>query len=113
MRAVTETTPFEALDECHRQIMAHLEDLTELARRIEANGVDAAAQQQAGAIEAFSPGTSREHHAQEEKTVFPPLLATGDPAAHGGRAHPAAGSRLDRGKLDRARAPAERDCLRQ
>ena len=80
MPAVAETTPFEALDECHRQIMAHLEDLTELARHIEANGVDAAAQQQAGVIEAFYSSTSREHHAQEEKTVFPALLAMGDPA---------------------------------
>jgi hemerythrin-like domain-containing protein len=80
MPAVAETTPFEALDECHRQIMAHLEDLTELARRIEAKGVDAVAQQQAGAIEAFYSSTSREHHAQEEKTIFPALLAMGDPA---------------------------------
>jgi hemerythrin-like domain-containing protein len=80
MRVVTEPTPFEALDECHRQIMAHLADLTDLARQIEAKGVDAAAQQQAGAIEVFFSSTSRDHHAQEEKSVFPPLLAMGDPA---------------------------------
>jgi hemerythrin-like domain-containing protein len=80
MRAVTESIPFEALDECHRQIMSHLADLTYLARQIEAKGVDAAAQRQAGVIEAFFSGTSREHHVQEEKSVFPPLLAIGDPA---------------------------------
>jgi hemerythrin-like domain-containing protein len=80
MRAVTESIPFEALDECHRQIMSHLADLTNLARQIEAKGVDAVAQQQAGAIEAFFSSTSREHHAQEEKSVFPPLLACADPA---------------------------------
>jgi hemerythrin-like domain-containing protein len=80
MRAVTESIPFEALDECHRQIMSHLADLTNLARQIEAKGVDAVAQQQAGAIEAFFSSTSREHHAQEEKSVFPPLLASADPA---------------------------------
>lgn len=80
MRAVTESIPFEALDECHRRIMANLADLTDLARHIEAKGVDAAAQQQAGAIEAFFSSTSREHHAVEEKSVFPPLLAIGDPA---------------------------------
>jgi hemerythrin-like domain-containing protein len=80
MPVVAETAPFEALDECHRQIMAHLEDLTELARHIEAKGVDAHAQRQAGAIETFYSSTSREHHAQEEKTVFPALLALGDPA---------------------------------
>ena len=81
MRVVTEpTTPFEALDECHRQILAHLEDLVELARRIETEGVDAGVQQHAGVIEAFFSGTSRQHHEQEEKTVFPPLLASSDPA---------------------------------
>lgn len=77
---VSETIPFVALDECHRRIMAHLADLTDLARRIETQGVDAAAQQQAGAIEAFFSSTSREHHQEEEKSVFPPLLAIGDPA---------------------------------
>ncbi|HXE49518.1 MAG TPA: hemerythrin domain-containing protein [Ramlibacter sp.] len=80
MRVVTEPTPFEALDACHREILAHLKDLAELVRQIEAKGVDAAAQRQAGVIEAFFSGTSRQHHEQEEKTVFPPLLASGDPA---------------------------------
>lgn len=80
MRVVTEANPSEALDACHRQILAHLEALTELARQIETKGVDAGVQQQAGVIETFFSGTSREHHAQEEKTVFPPLLASGDPA---------------------------------
>jgi len=80
MRAVTESIPFEALDECHRQIMSHLADLANLARQIEAKGVDAAAQHQAGVIEAFFSRTSREHHAQEEKSVFAPLLALGDSA---------------------------------
>ena len=62
MRPVTEPTPFEALDACHRQILAQLKDLTELARQIESKGVDAAAQHQAGIIEAFFSGTSRQHH---------------------------------------------------
>lgn len=80
MPAAAEATPFEALDECHRQITAHLEALTALARRIEAKGVDEAAQQQAGAIEAFYSSTGQEHHAQEERAVFPALLASGDAA---------------------------------
>ena len=80
MRVVTEPTPFEALDACHRQMLAHLATLAELARQIETKGVDAAAQRQAGEIEAFFSGASREHHEQEERTVFPPLLANGDPA---------------------------------
>ena len=35
-------------------------------------------QAQAAAVEAFFSGTSRQHHADEEATVFPPLLASTD-----------------------------------
>ncbi len=66
---------FVAMDTCHQQILAHLTLLTALAARVQADGVDALAQQQAGAIEAFFSGTSRQHHMDEEKDVFPPLLA--------------------------------------
>jgi iron-sulfur cluster repair protein YtfE (RIC family) len=71
-------TGFEALDACHQQILEHLKRLTALAQHIERVGVDAFAQQQAGSVEAFFSGTSRQHHAQEETSVFPPLLAGGD-----------------------------------
>lgn len=80
MRVVTEPAPFEALDACHRQILTHLQALSKLAQRIETTGVDADVQHQAGAIETFFSGTSRDHHLQEEKSVFPALLASGDPA---------------------------------
>ncbi len=74
------TTPklvgFEALDACHQQIQQHLAALAALARHIESVGADAAAQRQAGAIEAFFTGTSRQHHAEEEKNVFPLLLGS-------------------------------------
>jgi hemerythrin-like domain-containing protein len=66
---------FEALDACHQQIMEHLTKLTALALYIEESGIDDAAQRQAGAIEAFFSGTSRQHHMEEEKSVFPQLLA--------------------------------------
>jgi hemerythrin-like domain-containing protein len=75
---ITEPIPFQTFDECHRQILAHLAELTDLAQHIEAKGVDAVAQRQAGRIEAFFSSTSREHHAQEEKIVFPPLLSAGE-----------------------------------
>ena len=78
MSAVPEPTSFEALDACHQQILVHLAMLAELAKHMEAVGVDAKARQQAGAIESFFSGTSRQHHAEEEKTVFPPLLASGN-----------------------------------
>jgi hemerythrin-like domain-containing protein len=78
MNAVPEPASFEALDACHQQIQAHLAMLSALAQHIEATGVDAQARQQAGAIESFFSGTSRQHHLEEEKTVFPPLLASGN-----------------------------------
>lgn len=70
---------FEALDACHQRIQAHLTELAALAQRIDASGVDPSAQQQAGEIEAFFSNTSRQHHAEEEKTLFPALLASGRP----------------------------------
>lgn len=66
---------FEALDVCHQQILEHLTLLTALALHIEAQGIDAAAQQQAAAIEVFFSSTARQHHLDEEKTAFAPLLA--------------------------------------
>ena len=78
MSTVPEPVNFEALDACHRQIHAHLTELAALARHIETLGVDAKIQQQAASIEAFFSGTSRQHHADEEKNVFPPLLASGN-----------------------------------
>lgn len=78
MSASSEPLGFETLDACHQQIHAHLNELAALARHIEVAGVDAKAQQQAGAIEIFFSDTSRQHHAEEEKNVFPVLLASGD-----------------------------------
>lgn len=78
MSASSEPLGFETLDACHQQIHTHLNELAALARHIEVAGVDAKAQQQAGAIETFFSETSRQHHAEEEKHVFPVLLASGD-----------------------------------
>lgn len=78
MKAGPDPINFEALDACHQQIHEHLTGLAALAQHIEAQGMDAKAQQQAGTIEAFFSGTSRQHHADEEKSVFPPLLASGN-----------------------------------
>ena len=72
------TIGFEALDACHQQIIENLKQLTALAAQVAVAGVDAAAQQQAAAIEAFFSGTSRQHHLDEEKRVFAPLLAGGE-----------------------------------
>jgi hemerythrin-like domain-containing protein len=77
MRTVTPSVSFEALDACHQQILTHLEQLAELVRHVDSAGVDAKARQLAGSVETFFSGTSREHHAEEERTVFLPLLASG------------------------------------
>ncbi len=47
---------------------------------LSAAGVDAHAQQEARAIEAFFSETSQKHHLDEEAKVFPALLASGDEA---------------------------------
>ena len=75
--AANESVNFQALEDCHQQIMLHLNRLAALITHIEEQGVDQNARHEAGAIEAFFSGTSRSHHAEEEKSVFPPLLISG------------------------------------
>jgi hemerythrin-like domain-containing protein len=65
---------FKALDACHRDIAAHLDRLATLFEHLSAEGVDAHAQQEARAIEAFFSETSQQHHVDEA------LLASGDEA---------------------------------
>ena len=69
---------FEALDACHRDIARHLAALSALARHIDTDGIDDKARQQAATIEAFFSGTSRQHHRDEEQSVFPTLLNSGN-----------------------------------
>ena len=78
MSASPKPASFEALDACHQQTHVHLTELAELAQRLLSAEVDAGLRHQAGVIEAFFSETSRQHHAEEEKTVFPPLLASGN-----------------------------------
>jgi hemerythrin-like domain-containing protein len=68
---------FNALDDCHRKIQEHLNVLQRIAAHMENSGLDDADRKLAGEIERFFSHTSRDHHAQEERTVFPPLLANG------------------------------------
>lgn len=76
----TAESALEALDACHRDIAAHLDRLATLFEHLSAEGVDAHAQQEARAIEAFFSETSQQHHVDEEAKVFPALLASGDEA---------------------------------
>lgn len=76
--APPESNHFDALDECHRHIQEHLDKLTLLLDHIDAKGTDVHAQKEAKEIEHFFSSTARSHHAEEDKHVFPPLLASGD-----------------------------------
>lgn len=67
-----------ALDACHQQIQQHLSLLSDLQMLLETESDSAACRQKAEAIESFFSGTSRQHHAEEEKHVFPSLLASGN-----------------------------------
>jgi hemerythrin-like domain-containing protein len=78
MRAGAQPTLFEALDECHRQIGARMRRLGAVAQHAGAGTLTDEVQREAGEIESFFSGVSRAHHEQEEKSVFPPLLAIGD-----------------------------------
>lgn len=78
MPHAADTDHFEALDACHRDIARHLAALSALARHIDEHGVDDKARQQAATIESFFSGTSRQHHRDEEQSVFPALLNSGN-----------------------------------
>lgn len=71
---------FEALDACHRQIQLHLDKLAQLTADFEADGATSRSRELAGLIESFFSKTAREHHLEEEKTVFPPLLSSDNEA---------------------------------
>jgi hemerythrin-like domain-containing protein len=69
---------FEALDRTHAQVVQSLRELERLIDRLRADEIDAEARAAAAALCAFFDGTSRVHHEDEERVVFPPLLAGGD-----------------------------------
>ena len=74
MKADSKADQFKALDACHQQIHEHLAELADLLERVEDFSDSAHSRQKAKTIEAFFSETSREHHAEEERNVFPNLL---------------------------------------
>lgn len=71
-------TEFRALDACHQAIAGQLTLFARLVDALDADGVTPYTQQLAKTIEAFFSSTAQAHHADEERRVFPPLLAGGD-----------------------------------
>ena len=70
---------FDVLDACHRQILFTLGKLAAVVSRLKGIGPDDEARRMAAEIVGFFSTTAREHHRDEERHVFPALLATGDP----------------------------------
>jgi hemerythrin-like domain-containing protein len=71
--------PFEALDRTHRQVLEVLQQFDRLLEHVGDNGPDEVARASAAHIAKFFAGHAREHHADEERIVFPPLLSSNDP----------------------------------
>jgi hemerythrin-like domain-containing protein len=70
--------PFDALDRTHHEVLTTLSTLDGLLSELEGGDLTDAARATAKAIHAFFEGHARQHHAAEEKHVFPPLLNSGD-----------------------------------
>jgi hemerythrin-like domain-containing protein len=70
---------FDALDVCHRQTLLTLGKLAALVTRLRRHGCDATARALASEIVTHFSTTARQHHEDEERHVFPRLLASDDP----------------------------------
>ena len=69
---------FDVLDVCHRQTLIALGRLAALMTRLADRGADDEARVMARLIMQHFSTTSRNHHLDEERHVFPTLLVTGD-----------------------------------
>lgn len=69
---------FEALDRTHAQVLEVLKQFDRLLQHVDENGADATAQASAREIHAFFADGVRQHHADEERFVFPMLLTSPD-----------------------------------
>jgi hemerythrin-like domain-containing protein len=70
---------YDALDACHRRTVELLQDLVRIGQALEDDALDTGARNRADAIDRFFSVTSRLHHEEEEASVFPALLGSGDP----------------------------------
>ncbi len=68
----------DVLDDMHQRILRSLTELQQLVDRVQREGSDAAARDEARALRAFFNDHARQHHASEEAEVFPALLESGD-----------------------------------
>jgi iron-sulfur cluster repair protein YtfE (RIC family) len=68
----------DALDGCHRDILVHLDKLVALVSELQLDGPNDAVRTQARELIAFFSGPAREHNYDEERHVFPALVACDD-----------------------------------
>lgn len=76
--AVPPMPELDALDKTHRQVMVVLAELHQLIEHLGRDGVDTQARKMAQDICKFFSGSARQHHADEERIVFPSLLKSPD-----------------------------------
>lgn len=67
-----------ALDQTHVRMLEVLAELDRLLSHLEADGVTPIARDSARSICAFFNENARQHHADEERLIFPGLLRSGD-----------------------------------
>ena len=70
---------FDLFDDCHRQIVAHLDKLAAVVSHLQVAAPDARVRSEARDVAAFFSGPAREHNYDEERHVFPILLACEKP----------------------------------
>lgn len=71
--------PFEMLEACHERVHRMLRLLERLREHVAAQGADEQARQAARDVMRYFDQAAPQHHLDEERHVFPPLLAQGDP----------------------------------
>ncbi|MBI5258620.1 MAG: hemerythrin domain-containing protein [Burkholderiales bacterium] len=76
--AVPPLPQIDALDRTHKQVMDHLAEMRVLIDKLDQAGVDPAARAMATDICRFFSAHARQHHADEERLVFPALLRSSD-----------------------------------
>jgi hemerythrin-like domain-containing protein len=70
---------FEILDDTHRQMLLQLDTLAALVKHLDSKGDDEQARAMASQVVKFFSSTARQHHEDEERHVFPKLVASSDP----------------------------------
>ena len=72
--------PFEMLDACHERVERMLRLLGKIREHVQTHGADPQARDAARDVMRYFDQAGPHHHEDEERHVFPPLLAQRDPA---------------------------------